>query len=130
MAQKGPKLQEGGALILVSRGYRWEDLADCRELALSIDAGVGVADCDPAKRAFTGTHLVLCTPHEGLRLRGDIAEGQLRAVKCRVRQPARLRDVGLPFASGPRTKQPIVPDIQYRCRRRSRPEFVDTAGRT
>lgn len=88
--------------ILNASAYRWDDLTDCQNIAVSAAARVGINGQDPALRVFTCTQVVLPIVHESIRRRGVVAENELRAVRDRVRRLARLRDVTLLVAAGHR----------------------------
>lgn len=86
--------------ILNSRAYRWDDLTDCRGIAMSAAKRVGIADSDPALRIFTCTQVVLPIVHESIRRRGVVPQDDLRAVRERIRHLAHLGDVVLLIKAG------------------------------
>jgi hypothetical protein len=126
--------------ILNSRAYRWEDLTDCREIAMTAAARVGIAQDDPALRIFTCMQVVLPVVHESVRRRGVVDEDELRAARDRVRPLARIKDVRLLLAEGHRTSAArmllvlTAPDAyalayaRYRRRRWSRLDGMTAAG--
>ncbi len=92
----------GAGSILNSRWYRWDDLTDCRNIAVAMAARVGINGDDPALRVFTCAQVVLPVVHESIRRRGGFADDELQAVRDRVRRLARLSDVRLLVAAGQR----------------------------
>lgn len=86
--------------ILNAGGYRWEDLTDCLTIAIAAAGRLGIAGNDPAMRVFTCTQVVLPLVHETIRRRGGFVEEELREVRERARNLARLSDVKLLAAAG------------------------------